>query len=133
LDKNKETLEFVKRLIEFRKKHPLYHQGKCLTGMDGKGLGAPDVSCHGREPWVADFSYYSRDLGILYYGGYFGGASLYFAFNFHWDSHDFYLPDVSESKEWKILVNTAEQGEGKTVKGKYKMEPRSITVFEKCM
>ena len=130
LEKNKESFEFVKQLIKFRKNQPLYHRSKYLTGMDGKGLGAPDVSCHGREPWVADFSYYSRDLGILYYGGYYEDSSLYFAFNFHWDSHEFHLPDVSESKEWKVLIDTAEKSEGEMKKGKYKMEPRSITVFE---
>lgn len=36
--------------------------------MDSEGLGAPDVSCHGVEPWNARFSYYSRELGVLFFG-----------------------------------------------------------------
>lgn len=130
LEKNRRTFEFVKNLIEFRKKQPLYHQKKYLTGMDTKGVGAPDVSCHGREPWVVDFSYYSRELGILYYGSHFGSESLYFAFNFHWDSHEFYLPDVNMKQKWKIVIDTAGKEAGELVVEKYRMAPRSITVFE---
>lgn len=130
LEKNRETFDFVKELLEFRGKNPLYHQKKRLTGMDTQGVGVPDVSCHGREPWVVDFSYYSRELGILYYGGYYGAESLYFAFNFHWDSHEFFLPDVGAEMEWKILFDTAGAERGRTVPQKYQMEPRSVTVFE---
>lgn len=130
LEKNKKTFDFVRELLKFRKKSPLYHQNKNLSGVDVRGAGVPDVSCHGREPWEADFSYYSRELGILYYGGYYGSESLYFAFNFHWDSHEFYLPDVDEKKEWKIVIDTAGNEPGKIVSKKYRMEPRSITVFE---
>ncbi len=131
LEKNRETFEFAKRMIWFRKKHPLYHQVRQLTGSDLSGRGVPDVSCHGREPWVADFSYYSRELGILYYGSYFGGQSLYFAFNFHWDEHEFFLPDVESDKRWKILVNTAGEECVEIEDGSYILAPRSIAIFEK--
>lgn len=130
LKKNEKTFQFVRELIAFRKTHPLYHQEKRLTGMDVRGLGAPDVSCHGREPWIYDFSYYSRELGIMFYGGYYNGRTLYFAFNFHWDTHDFYLPDVSESKRWKVVLNTAGWGQDEVDGGVYSMAPRSIAVLE---
>lgn len=130
LEKNEKTFQFVKELIAFRKKHPLYHQDRNLTGMDGRGLGAPDVSCHGREPWIYDFSYYSRELGIMYYGDYYNGRTLYFAFNFHWDTHEFYLPDVSESKKWKVILNTAGAEDNEVAAGVYRMAPRSIAVLE---
>ena len=133
LEKNQETFAFAQKLITLRKKHPLFHQRKNLTGMDNQSLGAPDVSCHGREPWEADFSYYSRELGILYYGSYFGARSLYFAFNFHWDSHDFYLPAVESEKQWKLILDTSGERESVrkgSITGKYQMMPRSIAVFE---
>ena len=76
LEKNKELFSYVKKLIEFRRNHPLYQSRRYLTGMDSEGLGAPDVSCHGVEPWNARFSYYSRELGVLFFGGYYGGNSL---------------------------------------------------------
>lgn len=131
LEKNKDTFEFVRKMIAFRKNHPLYRQNRQLTGFDSDGKGAPDVSCHGREPWVVDFSYYSRELGILYGGGYFGGKSLYFVFNFHWDSHEFYLPVVNGNKNWKLLLDTSrEQEKMICAEGVYYMAPRSIAVFE---
>lgn len=130
IERNQKTYRFVKELLAFRRKHPLYHQDRPLTGLDMKGRGAPDVSCHGKEPWVIDFSYYSRKLGILYYGSYFEGQSLYFAFNFHWEEQEFYLPDVENDKEWKILVDTAETGKKIADNGIHMMPARSITVFE---
>ncbi|MCI5936451.1 MAG: alpha-amylase family glycosyl hydrolase [Eubacterium sp.] len=106
-EKNRDTFEFVRQLIAFRKKQPLYHQDHLLTGMDGKGLGMPDVSFHGTKPWKTDFSYYSRELGILFYGGYYQGESLYFAFNFHWDEREFFLPDVEIKGHWEVLFDTS--------------------------
>jgi glycogen operon protein len=130
LEKNQDTFDFARQLISFRKKHPLYHGKKQLNGMDFSGKGAPDVSCHGREPWVADFSYYSREVAILYYGSYFGGRSLYFAFNFYWDKKEFFLPDVEKGSQWKVILDTADSKVEEITDGRYVMAPRSITVFE---
>ena len=130
LEKNEETFQFVRRMLAFRREHKLYHRNQSLTGLEGKGLGAPDVSCHGQEPWHARFSYYSREVGILYYGGYYNGRSLYFAFNFHWDAHEFFLPNVEMGETWKVLIDTAGQPEGLEIQKKYEMQPRSITIFE---
>lgn len=130
LEKNAKTFAFVKRLIEIRKTHPLYKMEMYLTGMDTRGLGKPDVSCHGKEPWDVKFSYYSREVGILFYGRYYDGKSLYFAFNFHWEGHEFYLPDAEPDGTWELLFDTSEK-EGRIVeKGRYQMMPRSIAVFE---
>lgn len=130
LEKNRETFLFVKQLLLFRKEHPLYHTKQKLTGMDKSGLGVPDVSCHGKEPWQIRFSNYSREMGVLYFGGYFEGQSLYFAFNLHWEAHEFYLPDVEKGNDWRVLFDTAEQKKETTVHKKYRMQPRSIAVFE---
>lgn len=130
LEKNKDTFRFVKSLIAFRKEQPLYHRNREFLGIDTNGSGAPDISCHGREPWVADFSYYSRELGILYGGTYYEGKSLFFAFNFHWDSHEFYLPDIRGNRAWNILFDTAESGKDVIEDGRFCMAPRSIVVFE---
>ena len=130
LEKNKELFSYVKKLIEFRRNHPLYQSRRYLTGMDSEGLGAPDVSCHGVEPWNARFSYYSRELGVLFFGGYYGGNSLYFAFNFHWEPHVFYLPEIEKNKEWKRVFDTSNTMEMAVDGKKYELAPRSIAVFE---
>lgn len=130
LEKNAKTFDFVKRLIEFRKSHPLYQMEQPLTGMDSKGLGKPDVSCHGKEPWEVKFSNYSREVGILFYGGYYDGKSLYFAFNFHWEEREFYLPDAEPGGDWRLLFDTSEEEERVVEAGRYQMAPRSIALFE---
>ncbi len=130
LEKNREIYQFAKRLIEFRKTCSLYRCKESLCGMDTRGLGAPDVSAHGIEPWEANFSYYSREVGILFYGSYYEGKSLYMAFNFHWDSHEFYLPIVDHAKTWNVLFDTSrEKVSGEEYK-KYEISPRSVVVFE---
>lgn len=132
LKKNKEVYEFVKALLAFRKTCPLYQRVEPLLGMDTKGVGAPDVSAHGKEPWEADFSYYSRELGILFYGSYYEGNSVYMAFNFHWDAHEFYLPVVGHEETWQVLFDTARpvRTEGDAGYKKYTVSPRSVVVFE---
>lgn len=132
LDKNREVFDFTKMLIEFRKNMPLYKRSEVLSGMDTKGIGAPGVSGHGIEPWEANFSYYSREIGILFYGSYYGGRSLYMAFNFHWDAHEFYLPVVNCTKKWNVLFDTDSEKDREKNKGlkKYMVSPRSVVVFE---
>ncbi len=131
LDKHTDTYDFVKALIAFRKVHPLYHTDRKLTGMDTQALGAPDVSVHGREPWETTFTHYTREIALMYYGGYYGGESLYFAFNLHWESHEFFLPSLGPDKGWRMIFDTSgEHGTPESLDGAgYVMEPRSIVVF----
>ncbi|MCR5796399.1 MAG: glycogen debranching protein [Eubacterium sp.] len=128
LEKNVETFEFVKKLIAFRKQCGVFYCDE-LTTLDSKGVGLPGISNHGREPWVTDFSYYSRELGVLFYGSYYEGKSIYILFNFHWDSHEFYLPEIGKG-DWKVLMSTEEKKGSISAKKTYDVEPRSIVVFE---
>lgn len=132
LEKNRDTFEFLKKLISFRKNEKLYDSSKELVGFDYDGKGAPDVSSHGREPWGSDFSYYSRELGVLFYGGYFGGKSLYYAFNLHWEEHEFFLPCIDTQNSWRVVFDTGrEESEINDIVSKsYELLPRSIVVFE---
>lgn len=132
LEKNKNIFSFTKMLIELRKKCPLYKRSGTLSGIDTLGAGAPGVSGHGIEPWVANFSYYSREVGVLFYGTYYGGKSLYIVFNFHWDPHEFYLPAVDGAKTWNVVVDTglSEGSQAKRGLKKYVVSPRTIVVFE---
>lgn len=132
LEKNKDVFTFAKMLIQFRKRCSLYKREEVLSGMDTRGVGAPGVSGHGIEPWEADFSYYSREVGILFYGSYYEGKSLYMVFNFHWDAHVFFLPVVNSTKSWDVLFDTALQEDDDRLAGvkKYIVSPRSVVVFE---
>ncbi|MCI9418556.1 MAG: glycogen debranching protein [Eubacterium sp.] len=132
LEKNPEVYEFAKMLIRFRTQCPLYDREEALTGMDTRGVGAPGVSGHGIEPWEVNVSYYSREIGILFYGTYYGGASIYMIFNFHWDAHEFYLPVVNSTKKWNVLFDTGQDTDAEKKSGikQYVVSPRSVVVFE---
>lgn len=107
-----EILEYVKKLIAFRRKHLVLHQGRELYMFDSLSCGMPDVSIHGTQAWKADFSYYSRMLAVLLYGDYQkkedGGVddSLYIIFNMYWESKSFDLPNLPGEKEWYPAIET---------------------------
>ena len=136
LDKNRETYDYIRKLLALRETLSLYHKSDIYTGFDNKGAGAPDISAHGREPWNNMYQYYSRELGILFYGPYLDETpvtSYYFAFNMHWESHAFYLPDITKSRNWKVVLDTAEDIRTtpglNTDRTAYTLEPRSIVIL----
>ncbi|MBR0119527.1 MAG: hypothetical protein IJM01_05315, partial [Eubacterium sp.] len=136
LEKNKETYSFVSKLIKLRKTLPIYHREMNYSGFDHKGLGAPDISNHSKEPWNHNFPFYCRELGILFYGPYLESSkniSYYIAFNMHWEAHDFYLPDITKTRKWEVLIDTAEDirksdgfNEDRTA---FKLEARSVVLL----
>lgn len=124
--------EYVRELIQIRQKYKVY-DGRTLRGMDYKGVGAPDVSCHSMEPWVSGFVNYSRELGILFYKTYIDSdSSLYIAMNMHWEPHTFYLPDVDFEGTWNVLLDTSGKGAKEVMRkpNQYVMDPRTIAVFQ---
>ncbi|MBO4396684.1 MAG: hypothetical protein J5819_10115 [Eubacterium sp.] len=136
LEKNRDTFDYVRELLELRRSLPIYRREELFVGFDRKGLGAPDISSHGREPWNSSFPFYSRQLGILFYGPYLDnkqGTSYYFAFNMHWESHDFYLPSITKERKWEVVLDTA--GEERKTEGlnaertAFRMEPRSVILL----
>ena len=137
LEKNKETYDCVRFLLKLRRELPIFHRQERYSGFDHKGLGAPDISNHSREPWNNNYPYYCRELGILYYGPYLGakeGKSYYFAFNMHWEPHDFYLPDITKAKKWEVILDTAANirktpGLNETHTA-FSVEPRSVVLLE---
>ena len=141
-----DIFEFVKRMIAFRKQHCVLHGKEPLSMIDTKGIGIPDMSVHGTQAWRADFSNYSRMLGILL-GGRYGiteDDDIYIAFNMFWEQKVFELPNPTVGKKWYPAIDT-HSGEFFTVPPKkkrkrkiksekqlfreYMVEPRSIVVF----
>lgn len=115
-----ETLltEYVRRLIAFRKMHPVLWQSKELRMTDYLSCGCPDVSYHGKRAWFGDFEMNSRSIGVLYAGEYVAAGtdeelsdcSLYVAYNMHWMPQEFALPFLGEKKQWRIALDTSLEG-----------------------
>ena len=139
LEKNKATYDFVRSLLKLRRELPIYHRETNFSGFDHKGLGAPDISNHSKEPWNHSYPFYCRELGILFYGPYLqdksgkSGKSYYFAFNMHWEAHDFYLPDITKSRKWEVVLDTAsdirKEDGFNTERTAFRMEPRSVALL----
>lgn len=113
----KEIYEFVKKLIAFRKKHPILSGAAKLRVMDYLACGYPDISYHGEKAWTPYFENDSRYLGIMYCGNYACidktacDDFFYIAYNLHWEKHVLALPNLPKGKKWFLVADTSKKGE----------------------
>lgn len=142
---NQDIYNFVKYVIAFRKKHPVFHKDVEPRVMDYLACGHPDVSYHGVKAWCPEFENFRRQLGIMYSGEYGrkadGTADDYFfvAYNMHWEPHEFALPNLPKKMKWHVAFNTDEHEingiyeEGKEPEledqKQFLVGPRTIVVF----
>lgn len=107
LETNREIYDYVKALVEYRKRHRVLHMREEPKNIDYLSVGLPDISFHGVEPWRVDFSYGSRQLAILYNGAYGENEnSIYVALNAYWEDVVFNIPEVSIDGQWKYVMST---------------------------
>ena len=115
---SREQLEFVKHLIAFRKKHPVFHMPEEPRVMDYRSCGKPDVSYHGVNAWKPEYESFRRQIGILYWGEYgtkpdgTADDTFFVAYNMHWEPHEFALPNLSKTKKWALCFDTSDAGAG---------------------
>lgn len=142
---NAELFAFVKAVIRFRKKHPMFHLKQEPKGLDYLSCGMPDISYHGTKAWCPAFENFRRQVGILYCGNYAaqdGGREddyFFVAYNMHWEPHEFSLPNLPKGMKWHIVFDTdARDMPGFYPEGREKLlerqkffmvQPRSIVVF----
>lgn len=111
LEKHPELHDFVKELIAFRKKHPVFWPEKEMTGMTYSKKGVPDVSYHGENAWRVPLEVSSRQLGVYYSGADQTGENdedCFVAYNMHWLEHTFALPALPKGKKWYRIASTRE-------------------------
>jgi isoamylase len=146
----KKFLEFVCRLIHWRRKHPVLRRPRFLHGRtQSPRTGRRDVEWinpHGH--WLTPEQWgdpEARCLGLLLTGdaGRFlnaegqpeTDATLLLIFNAHDRQVPFTLPDVAGALHWLCLLDTAwpEQQSGANVvpaRSHFNVEPRSVSVFQ---
>lgn len=135
-----ELLAFVKKMIRFRKEHPILHGPRELRLMDYQGAGCPDLSYHSQRAWFSQMENTCRFIGVMYCGDYGKKEdgtfddSLYIGYNMHWNSHKLALPSLSGKRSWSVAVDTSreecfleqeEPVEGKSIL----VPPRSIVIL----
>lgn len=65
-DASKDMAEFLKKLIDFRKKYKILHMPNQLMASDPVSCGYPDISYHGSNAWYQAMENYNRHIGVMY-------------------------------------------------------------------
>lgn len=131
----RELREFTKAMIRFRKNNPIIRLEEPMHMNDYHHTGIPDLSYHGREPWMMGIGDEKKALGVLYAGEYSlddNKDDILICYNFHYDEEKFALPRMSGNKKWYLACNTySDFGELKYIKSQhYIMVPGgSITIL----
>lgn len=104
LDKNRDLFNFFKKMIAFRKAHPVL-----MRQSNGTPPGYPAVSVHGMDAWHFDSSSENRVVGIMFAGKTKDNKDdfIYIGVNAHWESHAVWLPALPLNMTWQVEVNTA--------------------------
>ena len=102
LNKNQDLFKFFKKMIAFRKAHPVL-----MRMSSGTPLGYPAVSMHGTNAWQFDYSPENRVLGVMFAGRKDNQDDfVYIGINTHWESHGVWLPQLPQNMSWQVEINT---------------------------
>lgn len=136
LERNKETYHFFRKIIEFRKTHPILHLPRFFSG-DVNRRGLKDISWHGtrlNSPGWNDAD--ARALAFTL-GGFDGDPDMHVMMNMYWDKLEFDIPVIPGNKWYKKIdtseqspCDVADQGSEKLCSGNtLKISGRSIVVL----
>lgn len=135
-DTHRDVFRFFAQMIAFRKRHPLLHRNRFLTG-ELNPRGIPDITWHGctlnRPGWDDPTA---RALACTL-GGFEGDADLHVMLNMYWAPLDFEIPTV-DGRRWCRAIDTvlpspidiAEPGQEVEVSGQtYTVQGQSVVVL----
>ena len=126
LEKNKDLFQFAKKMIAFRKKHPVVRKR-----LPKAACGLPGVSVHNQSPWNGDFKNDTRELGILFTGYDEKKKTddiVFLCINMHWEKKYFILPEIHEYY-WDAEIMTSDEIEFTSENSSVMMDGRSVAIF----
>ena len=103
---------YVAALLKFRSAHPILACAYELKRNDHRNMGFPDLSYHGREPWIMGIGGEKKAIGILYNGDYSDRGKcedVMLCINFYYGEETFALPKLPGGREWHYVANTTEE------------------------
>jgi glycogen operon protein len=111
-EKNADLLRFFQHIIAFRRAHPVLRNRYHLSQSDYVGSGYPDISWHGTQAWMADWSASSTALAFMLCGKHARGGQvqddyIYVAMNTYSDALWFNIPQLPAGMQWHLSVNTS--------------------------
>ena len=99
LEKNKEIYNYFKKMIAFRRAHPVLSEN-----IDDKNWHNKfDIFWSGQEAYRADWSPESRLLAFILSGK---DDYIYSVMNMHWEMHGVRLPKLPDKMSWYVFSNT---------------------------
>jgi isoamylase len=112
LERNNDIFKFTKRLIQFRKDHPVLRKNHFVKQSEKQTLES-EVSWHGVLPFSPDWSTSSKFVALLLNGTRTikedkkTDSDIYIAFNASLYSMWVALPDSPSGRPWKMRIDTA--------------------------
>ncbi|MCR5405790.1 MAG: glycogen debranching enzyme [Lachnospiraceae bacterium] len=128
-EKNRDIYELFKFMIDFRNDHVVIRRDihKCSQKL-------PRVSTHGYTPWMDEYGWDAKQVGVMYAGSIDGKDDIVYAcFNSYWEPIEITLPDIPGRDHWIRVVDTYSDKvikRQKLTSLKYTMGPRSAIVLE---
>ena len=114
-------LEFLKELIQLRKKYPQLTLKCPFRFQDYLSLGFPDASIHGEHAWISQIDKGRLSLGIMYSGVYGvqdqdekvrkDAPDVYVAYNFYTAPVKLALPKLANKKKWYLALDSSREEE----------------------
>lgn len=103
LEENKDVFGFFKKMIAFRKGHPVLRRKDFYTGMNSSGYA--DLSFHGEKPWEIDTGAPFHTFGFMYSEPdreYRTGKDcfIYCGVNTYWEERSLELPILPKGMKW---------------------------------
>lgn len=137
LEKNRELFAFFRFMIRYRLTHPAIREElpRAVCGLESVRVYGADAA-EGERPAPN-----AGTIGICFagYDSKKGRDDLvYLALNVYWEDVRITLPDLKQTGDWHVAVNTFGNGEGKycyegeeqvRIDGEFIMRPRSVAVF----
>ena len=111
-EKYSDIFRFLKKVVEFRKKHKSLRRRHFFTGTDFLGNGIADVTWHGIKPYAPDWSYSSHTLALMISGDYYTSNEtardndIYIALNQYDKPLEFEIPQFKE-RRWLRVIDTS--------------------------
>jgi glycogen operon protein len=112
LDTNSEIFQFTKKMIKFRKNHPILRSTVFFTGTKGDNYTSEDITWHGTEISKPEWDDNEPVISLLINGQYAEESSysrdsdFYMIFNASEKDLVFNIPGSPSGKKWKISINT---------------------------
>ena len=105
-----ELFDYVRRLIAFRKAHPVLRRSRFDFGYNATGY--PELSFHGTKPWELDRSAPTLTFAYLYAEDHEKyntekDCFIYTAVNAHWEPHTFELPVIPAGMQWHLAFDSS--------------------------